>query len=80
VVAPLFWYIPIAKLTISFLIKIIMIENIQLDQSSKTFDPNTLNEIRKASFEIDVDELNDASEEQLREIGLEILQEIQDQT
>jgi hypothetical protein len=57
-----------------------MIENIQLDQSSKTFDPNTLNEIRKASFEIDVDELNDASEEKLREIGLEILQEIQDQT
>lgn len=79
-VAPLFWYIPIAKLTISFLINTIMIENIQLDQSSKTFDPNTLNEIRKASFEIDVDELNDASEEKLREIGLEILQEIQDQT
>lgn len=56
-----------------------MIKNIQLDQSSKTFDPNTLNEIRKVSFEIDIDELNDISKDQLREIGLETLQEIQNQ-
>lgn len=56
-----------------------MVKNIQLDKNSKTFDPNTLNEIRKASFEIDIDKLDEASEEDLREIGLEILQEIRNQ-
>ena len=56
-----------------------IIQNLQIDEDSVTYDPNTLDRLIEFKAKVNVDELSEASDEELREAGMQFLKQIQKQ-